>query len=217
MKKCETTKLFYNIYPYKVVLTNALATIFREKNLAHAKEELDALQRCFDQNLPLVRKRWRKEEHLSYKTFFDAKNLYIEFSKNLDFKLRVDYNTMQIYSHEYAWLKLIAEKFKANEFWEPIVDLNKLEKNVIVVKEKPAYEYKITLDTNVDPNLADWIDNNPGKAKAGAKCLDCIRNNGYTRGFYFYVRDDKILQLLNLFTGKLQRIDKLVYIAKTDK
>ena len=52
MKKCETVKLFYNVYPYKVVLTNALATIFREKNLANAKEELDALQRCFDQNTP---------------------------------------------------------------------------------------------------------------------------------------------------------------------
>ena len=46
------------------------ATIFREKNLAHAKEEIDALQRCFDQNLPLVRKRWRKEEHLILQNFF---------------------------------------------------------------------------------------------------------------------------------------------------
>lgn len=217
MKKCETIKLFYNIYPYKVVIVNALATIFREKNLANAKEELDSLQSCYDQNLSLVRKRFRREEHFSLSTFFQAKNLYIEFSKNIDFKLRVQQNTIQVYSHEYAWLNHIANKFKALEFWEPIIDVNKLEKNIIVVKDSPLYQYKITLDTNVDPNLADWIDNNPGKAKAGAKCLDCIRNNGYTRGFYFYVRDDKILQLLNLFTGKLQRIDKLVYIAKTDK
>lgn len=217
MKKCETIKLFYNYYPYKVVLVNALATIFREKNLAQAKTVLDDLQYLYEQQKPLVRAYGRREEHLSFQTFFDAKNLYIEFSKNIDFKLRVEQGIIQVYSNEYSWLTHLSTKFNATEFWEPFVDINKLKKNIIVVKNPPLYEYKITLDINVDSALADWIENNPGKAKAGAKCLDCIRNNGYTRGFYFYVRDDKIIQLLNLFTGKLQRIDKLVYIAKTDK
>ena len=81
MKTCETIKLFYNEYPYKVVVTNALSSIFREKNLAQAKTVLDDLQYLYEQQQPLVRVYGRREEHLSFKTFFEAKNLYIEFSK----------------------------------------------------------------------------------------------------------------------------------------
>lgn len=70
---------------------------------------------------------------------------------------------------------------------------------------------------NVDPNLAEWIISNKDKAKAGPVCLQEIANNGYVKGYYIYIRDEKIIQLLNLFIGNIQRIDKLVYIAKTDK
>jgi len=34
---------------------------------------------------------------------------------------------------------------------------------------------------------------------------------------YFYARDEKIVQLLNLFVTKLARIDKLVYDSNIDK
>ena len=32
MKNCETIKLFYSEYPYKIVVSNPLSSIFREKN-----------------------------------------------------------------------------------------------------------------------------------------------------------------------------------------
>ena len=48
-------------------------------------------------------------------------------------------------------------------------------------------------------------------------CLETIERNGYTRGMYFYVRDEKILQLLSLFVSKLARVDKLVYNPNIDK
>ena len=47
--------------------------------------------------------------------------------------------------------------------------------------------------------------------------LGYYKNNGFTKGLYFYVRDEKILQLLNLFIGKIQRIDKIVSSDNSDK
>lgn len=217
MKTCETIKLFYNEYPYKVVVTNALSSIFREKNLAQAKTVLDDLQYLYEQEEPLVRVYGRRVEHLSFKTFFEAKNLYIEFSKKIDFKLRIEGNIMSVYSHNYSWLQHLATKFNANEFWEPRIDISKFDKNTIIIDEPSMYEYKVTLGDSVDPSLADWIISNEDKAKAGAICLQEIANNGYVKGFYIYIRDEKIIQLLNLFISNIQRIDKLVYIAKTDK
>ena len=215
MKKCETTKLFYNEYPYKVVISNVLAPIFREKNLAQAKDVLDQIQSVYEENLPLVRNYGMRVEHISHKTFFDAKNLYIEFSKKLAFKLRVERCTIQVYSHEHQWLSHILSS--ANDAQkDDLVNKLKLDKNVIRYLITNT-EYKVSLGESVDPALANWILSNKDKAKAGPVCLREIANSGYVKGFYIYVRDEKVMQLLTLFIGNVQRIDKLVYIARTDK
>ena len=192
--------------------------MFRDKNLSFAKAELDALQHQYEEGNSLVRKSWSKEIHIEKNSFFEAKNLYIEFCKQKDFKLRVQGYNMQIYSHDYEWLQYLADKFSniCTEFWEPI-NKSLLKPNVILTDTKVEYEYKVTMDLDVDPNLANWIINNPSKAKAGSVCLDTIKNNGFTKGLYFYVRDEKILQLLNLFIGKIQRIDKIVSSDNSDK
>lgn len=218
MKKFDTVKLFYDEYPYKISVTNSLCHLFRDKNLSFAKAELDALQHQYEEGNSLVRKSWSKEIHIEKNSFFEAKNLYIEFCKQKDFKLRVQGYNMQIYSHDYEWLQYLADKFSniCTEFWEPI-NKSLLKPNVIITDTKVEYEYKVTMDLDVDPNLANWITNNPSKAKAGSVCLDTIKNNGFTKGLYFYVRDEKILQLLNLFIGKIQRIDKIVSSDNSDK
>ena len=218
MKKFDTTKLFYDIYPYKIVVRNSLSHIFREKNLANAKTELDNLQQKLERGEPLVRIAYLKETHIEKETFFEAKNLYIEFVKQQDYKIRIERPNMQIYSHDIAWLTLLSKKIKSTiQIWEPNSNVKSLHKNEILVPVIPEYEYKVTLNEGTDPALASWIRNNPGKAKAGKLCLTTIENNYYTKGFYFYVRDTKVLQLLSLFTGKVQRIDKLVYSGNIDK
>lgn len=217
MKKYDTVKLFYNEYPYKIVIRNGLVHIFREKNLARAKLILDELQYLYDENKSLVRKHYLREEHITNATFIEAKNLYIQFQQNVDYKLRVEGHLMQVYSHDYLWLTKLSKRFNTTEFWEPGVDLSVFDKNTILVEKPPKFEYKIHLGDNVDPGLANWIISNKDKAKAGPVCLREIACGGFCKGLYFYARDEKILQLLNLFIGNVQRIDKLVYIAKTDK
>ena len=219
LKQCETTKLFYDVYPYKLVVVNGLAHIFREKNLSNAKEELDDLQQHYDFCEPLTRGSYGFKYPVEQDTFIEAKKLYIEFCKQTDFKLRISNPYMQIYSHDYDWLIMLSTKIKsACELWEPkSSNLSTLDKNVILVNHPTDYLYKVTLGYSCDRNLAAWIKNNPDKVKAGNTCLETIERKGYVRGLYFYARDEKILQLLNLFVGKLARIDKLVYNTNIDK
>jgi len=219
LNKFETTKLFYNEYLYKLVVVNGLSYLFREKNLSRAKSDLDLLQQQYDAGKPLSRGVHAYKYPVDHDTFIEAKNIYMEFCRQDDYKLRISNPYMQIYSNDHAWLLMLSTKIKsARELWEPKVEnLTALDKNVILVNQPVRYKYKVTLGQSCDKNLASWIRNNPDKVKAGTICLDTIEHSGYVRGMYFYARDEKILQLLNLFVSKLARIDKLVYNANIDK
>jgi len=217
LKKFDTVKLFYDEYPYKLVVRNSLSHIFRDKNLPNAKKEIDKLQDLLVKGKPLTRTAFLRSESVELQTFLEAQKLYIEFNQFTDYKLRIENPLMQIYSHSHDWLINITQKIKnCVELWEPNSKFN-LQPNVILIDKPNEFEYKVTLGLEVDPGLATWITANPDKAKAGATCLREIANKGYTRDFYIYIRDEKILQLLSLFVTNIPRVDKLVYIAKTDK
>lgn len=217
MQKRETVKLFYDEYPYKLVVRNGLSHIFRDKNLPVAKQEIDKLQDLLVKGKPLVRNTFLRTEPVELQTFLEAQKLYIEFIQANDYKLRIQNPLMQIYSHNYKWLLSIANKIKnCIEIWEPNPNVQ-LEPNIILIDKPTQFRYKVTLGLGVDPGLANWITNNPDKAKAGETCLKEIANKGYTKDFYIYVRDEKILQILNLFVSNMPRVDKLVYATKTDK
>tara|TARA_B110000858_G_scaffold94508_1_gene108910 strand:- start:730 stop:1383 length:654 start_codon:yes stop_codon:yes gene_type:complete len=217
LKKFDTVKLFYDEYPYKLVVRNSLSHIFRDKNLPNAKKEIDKLQDLLVKGKPLTRTAFQRSESIELQTFLEVQKLYIEFNQFLDYKLRIQNPLMTIYSHNYEWLINLTRKVKnCIEIWEPDSRFE-LKPNAILIDKPSEFEYKVTLGLEVDPGLATWITANPDKAKAGATCLKEIANKGYTRDFYIYIRDEKILQLLSLFVTNIARVDKLVYIAKTDK
>ena len=46
------------------------------------------------------------------------------------------------------------------------------------------------------------------------KFLQEVKNNGYVNGMYFYVRDEKVLQLVQLIIGgNIKRVDKFINSA----
>lgn len=217
--RTETNKLFYDEFPYRLVINNSLSHIFRDKNLDSAKEQLAILQVQYDLGEDLIWGSKYRRTNVSHSTFAEAKVLYKEFHKQEDYKLRVSNPRMQVYSHDRDWLLMLSTKiFSAYEFSEPNKDhVSKLGKNVILLDDIPEYEYKVTLGDRCDSNLAAWIVKNPDKVKAGPICLSTIARGGFTNGLYFYARDAKILQLLNLFLSRIVRIDKLVYKLDDDK
>lgn len=222
MLKFETTKLFYDQYVYKLVIRNQLAHLFREKNYTWAKYKLDELNEQFEQgseHLYFVRgQRW---EQVETEDFLVARKLFHEFTNFENMKLRVQNPRMQIYSNDIKWLKQLSKKVQSacTEFWEPSKNnAPLLEANTILSHTIKDYEYRITLGAKTCPNFVNWIDSNPDKVKIGKTTYEVIRDNQYGKGLYFYVRDEKVLSLINLIIGgNIQRVDKIVYSAKTDK
>lgn len=215
LKHLETTKLFYDEYAYKLGLMTPLAHLFREKKWKYCRDELDKLQSCAEENLPLVLGNWHRQKSYDLESFEEAKILFNELTKTDHYKIRVENPILALYSNDKSWLKHIASV--ANNpvnFYEPKYVLAK---NQIIVDYEVVYSYRITFHSKPDPGLAKWIESNPNLASAGSVCLDAVKENSYVKGLYFYVRDEKILALVNLMLGKNNRIDKIVSRLDLDK
>lgn len=214
MKIRETKKLFFNEYPYKLGVLNPLAFIFREKKFRYAREELSRLEVLYEMNKPLTVGTFRKKEY-SVKTFFECKWLYKELTLRNDYKIRIEHPFVQLYSHDKDWLQYIGQNVEDPiDFYEPPVLLSK---NTILVEKPTEYQFRITLNSKPDPSLAQWIQKNPKLAKAGPVFLEEVANKGYSKGLYFYVRDEKVLNIVGLMLGTVGRIDKIVCKQDLDK
>lgn len=214
MKILETKKLFYNEYAYKLGFYNPLAHIFREKKFKFALEELETLQKMYNNNEPLTLGSLRKKTY-TVESFFECKWLYGELQSRDNYKIRIEYPIFQIYSNDKEWLQYIGNNIESPQyFYEPFV---KLSRNIIIVSKASNYQYRITLNSKPDPSLAKWIIANPKLAKAGPVFLKEVANKGYSKGLYFYVRDDKVLGIVSLMLGSSSRIDKLVCKQDLDK
>lgn len=221
-KLTETTKLFYDHYLYKVVIVNGLSSIFRDKNFSFAKKMLDDLQLCYENHEPLVMKYYARQQLIKESDFLVAKYLLNLFEKSDGYTFRIEHPRLTVYSNDKHWLEsnLLNHEIDIIEYSQPdnrYIDQLKV-KNTILFNNPFDYEYKVTLDSKVDSSVYNWLMGNQNKVKIGQVCLEEIKNNGYVRGFYFYVRDEKVLRLVTLMIGNsITRIDKIVCKANIDK
>jgi len=220
VKNVETRKLFFGKYLYKITLMNVLGTIFRGKNFTNAGEVLDQLQQDYENGQPLKRKSWSKEYNIPVTHFTDCQIIYNVCQKWDDFLFRIEGPNFGIYTNTKENLLNLSTKLKTiSEFHEPdpaIVDL--LDNNILIVDEEPLYKYKVYLSDKATPGFARWAEANKDKIKLGHTLQREIENSGYLRGFYFWVKDDKVLLLVKMIIGgNIQRIDKLVSKANLDK
>ena len=229
-KLCETTKLHYGEYLYKLVLSNQLNTIFRTElqrhgKLGFAKEQLNNLREKYIQGEPLEEQVYRTVRIIPNDDYLDALDIYAVLKFGDDYKLRVDpWRRLSIYSNDKELLKKITRKMRVSnlEFWEPATEsINALlnEKNIILVDTLPEMSIKVTLGTrSVDPSFANWLKANTDKSRVGPIALASIEEGTYLNGLYFYIRDEKVLSLVNMMAGhNIRRIDKLVYKQNIDK
>jgi len=215
LQRHETTKLFYGTYLYKLCLRNQLASSFREKNLPLARRDLDSLQRLYEVGDPLQICNGIRIWPISKEHFIEASKLYKHFSKNEEYKLRIEQGRISVYSNNLPWINdIIYDTSDENliSLYQPnINDINKLKLNVILVSQSNGYEYKVTLGNNKgNESFGLWASNNSKLIKIGPILKDALLNNGYVSGMYFYARDDRTLQLCTLMVSNIRRIDKLV-------
>lgn len=223
MKIHETCSLFYREYLYKLTIKNSLANYFREKNLANARNALDSLQSLYDSNNPLYITRGLRKYSVTEEEYIDSVKLYGIFSKTKeDYKLRVQSSFMCIYSNNLNWLKYTAKQLVPST----VISLHKpddntlklLDRDTIIINEDIGFTYKVTFGSRMgQPEFGRWAQANPKQVKIGKICLESVLEGGYVDGLYFYVRDEKTLQLCNLMTSNIKRIDKLVVKPKLDK
>ena len=205
---------------YRLVIQHNLGIIFRDKNLAHARDVLDSLQLQIEEGKELEwRRSYRYTVPVSSESFATAQYLLAEFtSQGQDnYKLRCEHPFMSIYSNDTNWLNTLRRKdLSIESFSEPDVkDINDLKPNIILTDENPIrMKYKVTVGNQVSSGLSTWITTNPDKCKAGNRFLQEVKNNGYVNGMYFYVRDEKVLQLVQLIIGgNIKRVDKFINSA----
>lgn len=215
MQRLETTKLFYGAYLYKLSIRNQIASSFREKNLPLARRDLDTLQRMYEEGSPLLLINGLRSRTVTKQHFIEASKLYNHFTKNEDYKLRVEQNTMSIYSNNLNWINTIIKEIDPENLislHEPDTNfVSKLTANTIIVSQSNGYEYKVTLGNIANgETFGKWAINNPNLIKIGPALKDALLNNGYVSGMYFYARDSRTLQLCNLMITNIRRIDKLV-------
>lgn len=228
LKQCETKRLHYNKYLYKLALANPLApwfrTEFQKGDLKMIRSKLEEYQILYDIGQPLYRKVFRTDQPITTDEFLDAKDVYVALSNATDYKIRVErWSGFCIYSNDKNFLLNLANKLRcsAREFWEPNQkNINFLleTKNIVIVDTPPQFCYKITFNyKKINPSFAKWLLNNTDKSSAGEKTIHNI-STGWASGNYVFIRDEKVLTMIELIVGhNIQRVERLVYAGDIDK
>lgn len=223
MKKCETHKLFWDHYLYKLVVHNRLATIFRNKNLLHAGQVLANIREQYDNGAaPLLYSKFRRQDFVTESQYLDAEKLLYFFSSADNYKLRVECNTLNLYSNDFNWLELVCQSLTAEhvtEFWEPqAASIEHLLEKTIILQEKINYQFRITLgNKRGNEGFAQFAKTNPHLIRAGPVLLNGMQTAGWVNGMYFYARDERVIQLCHLMLDNIRRIDKVIYRQDIDK
>jgi|TARA_B100000035_G_scaffold57524_1_gene45751 hypothetical protein len=228
MKLLETKKLHYNKYLYKIAIRNQCASFFRTEfqkgvQLSYAKKRIDECHQWYDVKHPSIDIPWGNKyvNRIPREHYWDAISIYRHLKNQEGYIVRCELNCLNIYSNDRNFLIKLNNKLKNSyiEFYEPDpekVDLLLNDKNVILVNKLPKYEYKITLGRKKgSASLAEWIDTNPHLAKMGDTAKQECYNQGYVKGYYFFVSNKKSLLIAQMMVGEnIQRIDHLVYTDK---
>ena len=230
LKLRETRKLHYGKYLYKIVLPSTLAYAFRTcnqrtKTLSYAKSVLDEINSLYERNQPLVRQLYRTKQTISEFDFLDAMDIYSLLKQTTDdYRIRCEQNTLSIATNDLDLANGIAKKFRSSgaELWKPQPEMLKflsLKHDVVLVDTPPDMEFKIYLNNKkCDPSFASWLEVNNDKSKVGVYTLGNIKHSMYNGNAYFYVRDEKVLLMVQMYISKnIRRIEKLVYKGDIDK
>ena len=223
LRSYDNKKLFWNEYLYKLTVRSQLCTIFRNNKLMYARKELDDLQRKADKQQPLEWTQWMRSETISLKHFEQAKVLHNILANSSGYTLRVEKPHICLYSNDLEWLESLGNKVDALSLHMPdptIVDHLSKEENIVVLEKDNGCELRVTLGVQSNTAWTNWILANQDKVKIGPVLEKQMRRPGHYvtyEGLYFYVRDDKILQMISLLGVNIRRIDKIVCKENLDK
>lgn len=209
--KQTTHKLFYGKYPYKLVWHSPIAFSFRGGDLISVRKTLDDLQtQLAGSKVAKIPSWYSRFIVVEPKEVHDAQKVFTSLSNIKDFRLRVEGKDVGIFTLDRQWnINLMNSISSVSEWWEPENSL--IPNSIIMGPSMEGWEYRITLGRNVPDAFYRWVKNNYSKIKLGPSIKEGIENNNPLYGFYFYVQNQKMLNLVTLVLGSsIRRIDKIV-------
>lgn len=180
----ETTRLWYHKYLYKAVI---------ESDHAYAFSYVDKLT----------------------KPVFNKEKRLLSLLGNREYMSRGEGRSLSIFTNDAEIIEDLKQKWHKDlrEIWRPPVHLkNKLTPGVIFVKTPREFDIKVSFNSKKVPEgFKKWVDANPDKILIGNAARWRLDRLYPMTGFYFYLKDEKVLSLVNLLiSGNIKRVDRLV-------
>lgn len=229
--KHETTKLFYNKYLYKIQFRLRLGHVFKKSSrgghpfASTLNKILDYKTQLSDSESIVIHKRYYQKIQIDKEDIEDAAELYSQLNKLDECKLRLESDSISIYSTDKANLVNIVKNLKTVNYirsWEPDNVSQALllsKENIIITNTPNKFEYKVKISnysthtSKAILELYPWLEKNRDKVKVTDRSL-----NSKAREFTIQVKDTRVLLLLQMVAGnKISRIDKIIYKADIDK
>lgn len=224
-KTYKSTKLFYDAYLYKLQVRTTISNVFRPNhNKVIYRDSLDeyiSISGPKKQDVNVTR-----YKVVTYESLVDATHIMNVLLDSVeDFKVRCESYSLIIYTNDLSLLERIADgvsDYSRCKIWRPIVGSEEYlltNKSIVVTDKEIKYEYKLYLKNGSNTTtLVNWIKKNSDKAKIGESTLYALENEYYVNGNYFYVKDSKVLIMVEMVAGKLiSKIEKFVHITELDK
>lgn len=215
----KTHKLFYGEYPYKIVTITKLASHLRYKSVS------EIIEYC---QHPLDTKPWAAYLRTERISKTDRDN-FIEYctvlSKYVDksLKTRIESGAVTYFIKDKNTYQSMLQDFKSSvyEYWEPenddVLSLLSANKKTVICNEYPhgKYKYKLTLKPfkgTAGSNLLEWVDKyTEDKIYVPKGSRNYLKDNHPYYDPYIYVRDEKMLMLINFASsGNVRRCEEFI-------
>ncbi len=209
IKVKNSQKLFDNQYKYKTVIVCPAAAWFRSKNLDHAEEMLSQCHTGKLQKYQWLNIKSPEDYEYSMKVLENFKNLS-------DYHLRIEQPFLSFYTNDYKSAVDLANLDPLRTKYVCIPPENFAIKTDEIVLKRVPYGYKVTVGRtkNNYRSFVEWSDKS-NKIKMTKTCKLNLCKDRSWGGFYFYVKDDLTMTMVNVFIGSdIARIDKVINLTK---
>jgi len=228
MKPKKASKLFYNYYAYKINIAMDLCFMFSSYHSSGrgrdgARELIDTFRERLKTKKSFEHRRWSTLHKVTKESVKQAEFI-LSYLDNYECKTRTEYgHRMSIFTND----AVVVAAFKKDpygltkEIYEVDPEIRgflELNPKTCIVNEPTEFEFKVYLKGHLDPSFANWIDGNPTQCKVGDITLGNIREHAWMAGNYIFIKNRKILDLVNLIISQnIIKIENLIYLGDIDK
>jgi len=218
----ETVKLHYGKYLYKLSIPTPIAGIFRTDfqrggKLSYAAKNLNEYVKQAENGKVIRKSRWHSQT-IDMEQLEDGFHIYKTLRYAKDYLIRCEMNTLMVYSNNIKLLDRLTNGLSNTfvEIWKPSKTSQNFlleNKHVLIVDKPSEYKYKISFGRKkAKPELGKWLEANKDKSRAGNIFIKNCKEENYINGQYIFLRDDKVLFLVNIIAGdNITRVEQVVF------